>query len=54
MMLEKWIMQLDYVASINLHMNTKRTLRENADGMSDAFCNRLKKEREYASLMCIE
>lgn len=33
---------------------SKRTLRENADGVYHAFKNRLKKEREYAERMDIE
>ena len=51
---EKWITQLDYATSINPHTNSKRTLRENADGLYQAFKNRLKKERAYVELMDIE
>lgn len=51
---EKWITQLDYATSVNPHTNSKRTLRENADGLYQAFKNRLKKERAYVELMDIE
>lgn len=43
-----------YATSINPHTNSKRTLRENADGVYHAFKNRLKKECEYTEMMDIE
>lgn len=43
-----------YATSINPHTNSRRTLRENADGVYHAFKNRLKKEREYTEMMDIE
>lgn len=51
---EEWIKQLDYATSIHPHTNSKRTLRENADGVYHAFKNRLKKEREYTERNDIE
>nr|WP_304956912.1 ADP-ribosylglycohydrolase family protein [uncultured Acetatifactor sp.] len=51
---EKWITQLDYATSINPHTNSRRTLRENADGLYDAFQNRLKKEKAYVEQMSME
>ena len=51
---EKWIKQLDYATSINPHTNSKRTLLENAEGVYEAFKNRLKKEREFISMMDID
>ena len=51
---EEWIAQVDYATSINPYTNNKRTLRENADGLYDAYKARLRKMRAYASLMDIE
>lgn len=51
---EEWVRQLDYATSINPHTNSKRTLRENADGIYNAFKNRLRKEQEYAEKMDID
>ena len=51
---EEWVRQLDYATSINPHTNSKRTLRENADGIYNAFKNRLRKEKEYAEKMDID
>lgn len=47
----KWIVQLDYATSINPHTNSKRTLRENSEGVYDAFKARLQKEKEFAIRM---
>lgn len=51
---EKWITQLDYATTINPHTNSKRTLKENSDGVYDAFKSRLKKEKLYAELMDVD
>lgn len=51
---EKWITQLEYATSINPHTNSKRTMKENADGVYNAFKNRLAKEAAFAREMSIE
>lgn len=50
----EWIEQVDYATSVHRYTNCKRTLRENADGLYNAFKKRLKKMRDYAALMDIE
>lgn len=47
----KWIEQLDYATSINPHTNSRRTLRENADGVYNAFLYRMEKEKAYIDRM---
>jgi ADP-ribosylglycohydrolase len=49
----KWIEQVDSAVKINPYTNTKRTMRENSDGLYDAFKNRLNKMKEYRDLMDI-
>lgn len=51
---EKWITQLDYATTQNPHTNTQRTMKENADGLYDAFKNRLREEAAFAKAMDIE
>lgn len=51
---EEWITQLDYATSINPHTNSQRTIKENSDGVYDAFKARLKKEKQFAEMMDIE
>jgi len=48
---EKWIEQVDSATKVNPFTNTKRTMRENADGLYDAFRNRLEKAKEYYDIM---
>jgi len=48
---EKWIQQTDAATKANPYTNTKRTLKENADGLYNAFRNRLLKGKEYYDLM---
>lgn len=45
------IAQVDYATSINPYTNEKRTLREEADGLYNAFTIRLQKYKDYASSM---
>lgn len=51
---EHWITQLDYATSINPHTNSKRTIKENSDGVYHAFKARLKAEKLFVELMDIE
>ena len=51
---EEWIKQLDYATSINPHTCSKRTLKENAAGIYDAFKNRLRKDIAFSEEMDIE
>jgi len=48
---EEWIKQVDYATSQNPHTCTQRTIRENSDGIYNAYQNRLKKELDFISLM---
>ena len=50
----EWIAQVDYATSVHRFTNSKRTLRECADGLYGAFINKLKHYREYAAAMDIE
>jgi ADP-ribosylglycohydrolase len=43
--------QADYATSVNPHTNSKRTLRENSDGLYNAFKARLAKMKAYAGEM---
>lgn len=47
----EWIEQVDYATSVHRFTNNKRTLREHADGLYDAYKNRLHGMVEYADLM---
>lgn len=48
---EVMIRQVDHATSLNPFTNVKRTLREEADGLYDAFIARLGKMKEYAGIM---
>ncbi len=48
---EEWIQQVDYATSIHRFTNNKRTMRECADGLYEAFKNRLRKMNDYADRM---
>ena len=48
---EKWITQLEKATQLNPHTNSKRTMIENADGIYNAYVNRLTKAKEFAELM---
>jgi ADP-ribosylglycohydrolase len=45
------IQQADHATSVNPHTNSKRTLRENSDGLYNAFKARLAKMKAYAGQM---
>ena len=47
----KWIEQVDSSTKENPFTNTQRTMRENSDGLYNAFQNRLNKMREYCDKM---
>jgi ADP-ribosylglycohydrolase len=48
---QKWIEQTDSAVKNNPFTNTQRTLRENSDGLYDAFKNRLNKMKEFYDTM---
>ncbi len=48
---EEWIRQVDYATGLNRFTNSQRTLRQTADGLYDAFCQRLSKAKAYAERM---
>jgi len=47
----KWIAQVDAATKKNPYTNTQRTLRENSDGLYNAFKNRLDKAKGYYDKM---
>ena len=47
----EWIGQVDAATQVNPFTNAKRTLRENADGLYEAFLKRLRDMRQYCELM---
>ena len=48
---EEWIRQVDHATSVNPYTNSKRTLRENADMIYEAFLSRLEKAERYIKEM---
>ena len=48
---QEYINQVDYAASINVYTNTRRTLREQSDGLYKAWQNRIDRFQEYVKLM---
>ncbi len=50
---EELIKQVDYATSINKYTNTQRTLRENADGLYNAFQSKINKMKAYVEEMDI-
>jgi len=51
---QEWIRQVDHATSVHRFTNSKRTLREYADGVYGAFQNKLQNYRAYAAEMDIE
>ena len=51
---DEWITQVDYATSVHRFTNNKRTLQENADGLYNAYKNRLQKMRGFVEHMDIE
>ena len=47
----KWIEQVDAAVKVNPFTNTQRTMRENSDGIYDAYKNNLKKMKEFYDKM---
>jgi len=47
----KWIQQVDAATKKNPFTNTQRTMKENSDGLYNAFKNRLNKMKEYYDRM---
>jgi ADP-ribosylglycohydrolase len=47
----QWIEQVDAATKVNPFTNTKRTMKENADGLYYAFKNRMDKMKEYYDKM---
>ncbi|HWR49529.1 MAG TPA: ADP-ribosylglycohydrolase family protein [Bryobacteraceae bacterium] len=47
----EWTKQVDYATSKMRVTNSRRTLREHADGLYDAYLNRLRKARAFAEQM---
>ena len=47
----KWIEQVDESTKVNPFTNTKRTMKENSDGLHDAFKNRLNIMKAYYDTM---
>jgi len=48
---EEWIKQVDYATGLNRYTNSQRTLRQTADGLHEAFRERLTKAKAYADRM---
>jgi ADP-ribosylglycohydrolase len=47
----EWIEQVDDAVKLNPFTNTKRTMRENSDGLYEAFHNQLNAMKEYYDQM---
>ena len=48
---EEWIRQVDYATSVNPYTSVKKTIKENADGLYEAFQARLRKMKAYINEM---
>jgi ADP-ribosylglycohydrolase len=48
---DEWLNQVDYAASINIYTNSRRTLFETADGLYNAYRERLQKMNNYITMM---
>jgi ADP-ribosylglycohydrolase len=48
---KEWIEQVDYATTLNSFTNNKRTLRQHADGLYDAYVNRFEKMRGLSVMM---
>ncbi len=48
---DEWIRQVDYATEMNPYTNAVRTMRENSDGLYEAFKARLKKMAAYVKTM---
>lgn len=50
----EWITQTDYATSVHKYTNNKRTLRENSDGLYNAYKNRLQKMAAFVKTMYVD
>ena len=50
----EWIRQVDHATSVNPNTNTQRTMKENADGLYNAYKKRLRKMSTFVDYMDIE
>jgi ADP-ribosylglycohydrolase len=50
---KEWIEQVDYAVTLNPYTNSKRTLKESADGMYNAYISRYEKAMATAKMMGI-
>jgi ADP-ribosylglycohydrolase len=50
---ERWVEQLEKATDLNVITNSRRTMREHADGLYTAFTSRVKKSLMYANMMDI-
>ena len=48
---QEWVDQVDYATSVNPYTNSRRTIREHADGLYRAFKARLARMRTYVETM---
>jgi hypothetical protein len=48
---EEWIRQVDQATKENIYTNSQRTLRENSDGLYQAFTARMNRNRQLAGTM---
>lgn len=48
---EAWIAQVDHATELNVFTNSRRTVREHAEGLYGAFQARLAKAKAYAAMM---
>lgn len=48
---QEYIDQVDYATSVNKYTNSQRPLRETADGLYNAWLNRVNKLRRYVEMM---
>ena len=51
---DEWIKQVDYATGLHRFTNSKRTLRENADGLYGAYKGMLERNRAFAAEMNVQ
>ena len=51
---KEWIEQSDKATSLNIYTNSQRTLKQNGDGLYDAFKKRLSKMNNYSKIMDVD
>jgi len=50
---QEWIEQVDKATKLNIYTNSQRTMRENSDGLYNAYKSRLSAMKEFISQMDI-